>query len=236
MNTCCICGKETGNDPQALIVNGEERQICDECAAVLDVAETADPASQGRINAVKDLKERLKTGAAPAEVCVAVEEIINPADMKVIEQEIKEELIREKEEEEDEGPQRSSIESLTHFLSVFAIVFLVAGILTCLIVGGILAGHYETSATGWFMIIGGSLIVILTFAVILLALAVAEAIGRIDQRMENVESILEKLQKTSKAAPKAPARKAPAPKTTAPKTTTPKTTTPKIPAGKTMKS
>ena len=49
MNTCCICGKETGNDPQALIVNGEERQICDECAAVLDVAETADPASQGRI-------------------------------------------------------------------------------------------------------------------------------------------------------------------------------------------
>ena len=72
-----------------------------------------------------------------------------------------------------------------------------------------MVGNSPTPATGWGIIFGGILASILAFAMIMLLLSVAEAIGRIDQRLENIEKLMESGgKKTSRpSAKKAPARK-----------------------------
>lgn len=93
---------------------------------------------------------------------------------------------REKREEKEIAAitSKNHIESLCNFLSVFALVFLVCAILLCLVIGGILVSDSLTRATGWTIIIGGVLGAILSFAMIMLMLNVALAVGKINDKMD----------------------------------------------------
>lgn len=216
MNTCCICGKETGADPQGIAVKGKTCPICDDCSALLDVVETTDPKTPASENAVKTLKKNMLDNGSLMDVYDAVVDIINGPKQAVAESETEAEgepapVVTHglKPEEADETPESSSIQGLVNFLSKFAVFFLIVGILGSLIVGGIMVGNSPTPATGWGIIFGGILVSILSFAMIMLLLSVAEAIGRIDQRLENIEKLMESGSKktTRPSAKKAPARK-----------------------------
>lgn len=216
MNTCCICGKEIGADPQAIAVKGKTCPICDDCSALLDVVETMDAKTPASENAVKALKKNMLDNSSSMDVYDAVVDIINAPGQAVAEAEAETEgepapVVTHglKPEEVDDAPESSSIQGLVNFLSKFAVFFLIVGILGSLIIGGIMAGNSATSATGWGIIFGGILASILSFAMIMLLLSVAEAIGRIDQRLENIEKLMESGGKKTRrpSEKKAPARK-----------------------------
>ncbi len=223
MSACCICGHDTGDDALAIVVNGKERQICDECASMLDVLQEEENGSPRREEAVSALKKKMLDSVASMDVYNAVNEIIHPSKSLNYFQASAKEAFREQEDTEETAETASDsspIEKLVNFLSVFAVVFLVAGVLMSLIVGFIMVSHYETNATGWILIIAGTLGTILTFAVIMLGLAVAEAVGRMDRRMENIEAMVEVLSKkpgrssgTKTSGRKTSGTKAPARKT-----------------------
>ncbi len=200
MSRCCICGNETESNAGGLLINGRTAPICNACGDVLDAAETMDRQNPRKKELLSLLQEKMKENGSSSAVIEAINEIFSEdpsEDIKEFIQTEKNDIEREKREEKEIAAitSKNHIESLCNFLSVFAVIFLVCGILLCLVVGGILASEPLTKATGWTIIIGGILGTILCFAMIMLMLNVALAIGKINGKMDVTN---EKIENTNK--------------------------------------
>lgn len=200
MGRCCICGKDTDANAGGLLINGRTAPICDDCGKILDSAEAMEQSDPRRKELHSQLQEKLKNSGAASAVIGAVNEIFVGEPAENIQEFIESEKIeyeREKQQEKAaaEASSGSSIESLCSFLSVFAVVFLIGGIILSLVIGIPLTKDYYARSSGWSVIIGGIIGTVLSFAMIMLVLSVASAIGRINDKMDDTN---EKIENTNK--------------------------------------
>ena len=197
MGYCCICGNTTDSNSGSLLINGRTAPICDECAEVLDQAETLEMKDPRRAECLDILHEKMRLNGSGPAVIETVNKIIASQEsmdfQKFIENE-KEETRRQKQEEETMAATVvNPIERYGGFLAVFAIIFLVVGIILCIVMGGTLMNNSDTAPTGWAVLIGGSLLCILSYAMIMLLLSVASAIGKINDKIDDINGKLDKI-------------------------------------------
>ena len=209
MGRCCICGKETDPSADGLLINGQSAPVCDECGKSLDMIEALDLNDPERDAAFSALQARMRASGAPAAVIETVTDIFLRKDTKDLS-----EPVSGAEEEEDrpsaetDGEEYTPIERLTRFLSGFAVVFLIFGLLGSVILGVAMISTSGTGGVGWGVLIYRLVATVLLFAVIMLMLEVASAIGRIDVKMNETNSLLRSLnEKKSRTASPARSRR-----------------------------
>lgn len=200
MGRCCICGKDTDANSGGLLINGRTAPICNDCGGILDSAEELAPSDPKRKALHSQLQEKMKDNGAASSVIEAVNEIFSGEAEESVKEFVESEKIeyeKEKQEEKEVAAlsSGSSIESLCNFLSVFAVIFLIGGIILSFVIGIPLTKDYYARSSGWSVIIGGIIGTILTFAMIMLVLSVASAIGKINDKMDDT---VEKIGDTNK--------------------------------------
>ena len=196
MGRCCICGNNTDANSGGLLINGRTAPICNECGEILDAAETLEQQNPQKIELHSLLNGKMKENGAPIPVIEAVNEFFTGEETDDINAFIASERNEHEREKREAAAARSDnqIEGLCSFLAVFAVIFLVAGVILSLVIGIPLTKDSYTRAGGWSVIIGGMLGTVLSFAMILLVLSVASAIGKINDKM-NVTN--EKIDRTN---------------------------------------
>ena len=188
MDPCCICGTVEDEESGTLMVNGFAAPLCSGCAKLLDEAGALRSDDARRAQIRSRLNEKLKKYDAEIGVIESVNGFFedgDPHELKAFLEAEEAEYRREKAEEATEADGRSSIHGIVHFLSVFAVIFLVLGILASYLIGVPMMHYRDTSLTGWIVIIGGTIMSILAYACITLTLSVASAIGSIDEKLSD---------------------------------------------------
>ncbi|MBE5803638.1 MAG: hypothetical protein E7316_03900 [Clostridiales bacterium] len=189
MERCCICGHDADLNLGGLLINGRTVPICADCAGILDKAEELDQNAPERKELHAQLQAKMKNSNAGHVVIATVNRIFTNEDSQDIQMLNEREQIEHQQETEAVSP-GSSIESLCSFLSVFAVILLIAGIVLSLLIGVPLTQLQMTRANGWGVIIGGIIGTMLTFAMIMLVLSVASAIGRINAKLDDTNDQL----------------------------------------------
>ena len=200
MGRCCICGKDTDGNAGGLLIDGRTVPICDDCGKILDSVETMEQSDPKRKELHTHLQEKLKNNGAADAVIEAVNDIFLEETADNVNEFIESEKIEyEREQQEEkaiaEASSGNAIESLCGILSVFAWVFLICGIILSFVIGIPLTNDYYARSTGWSVIFGGIIGTCLSFAMIMLALSVASAIGKINDKMDEAN---EKIENTNK--------------------------------------
>lgn len=198
MGRCCICGNNTDANSGGILINGRTAPICNDCGEILDAVETMDQQDPQRKSLHSLLQGKMKESGATSSVIETVNEIFAGEAAENVKEFIeseKNEYEREKQEEKEVAAAGSgnSIESLCNFLSVFAVIFLVSGMIVSLIIGVPLTNYMPSS--GWSIIIGGIIGTVLVFAMIMLVLCVSSAIGKINDKMDDTN---DKIDNTNK--------------------------------------
>ncbi len=200
MGRCCICGNYTNEGSGVILINGRTIPVCDICGKMLDDAEKLQQDNPQRHEIYSALQERMRNSGAQSVVIETINNLFSSAEssrtQEYVEMEKKAQDREEQEERALEIPaNRNEIEVLSNFLSIFAIIGLIGGIVLSLILGISLIHQPMMQATGWVVIVGGILLSILCFAIIMLALKVSSAIGSINDKMDDTNSNLENLNK-----------------------------------------
>ncbi len=200
MGRCCICGNNTDANFGGLLINGRTAPICNDCGEVLDAVEAMEQSDPKRKTLHSLLQEKMKDSGATSSVIEAVNDIFVGEAEENVKEFIETEKIeyeREKHEAREAAAASSSspIESLCNFLSVFAVIFLIGGVILSFVIGIPLTKDYYARASGWSVIIGGIIGTVLSFAMIMLALSVASAIGKINDKMDDTN---ERIDNTNK--------------------------------------